>query len=204
MIPIPRHRRTAPVAAGFTLLELLVAVALFSVVSLMAFGGMRSVMEAESATRRHGHQLNALQRALHLMARDVEQAVPRGIRDALGDPVVPFRGGSGGLVMELTGSAGMAGGGGLRRVAYRVSGERLERLRWGALDRPTGMVPEVDVVLAGVEDHRVRFLAAGSWTPFWPPRDGATAGASVLPEAVEVSLTLAGWGDIRRLYRVAG
>ena len=206
--PAPPTAAAAPPShGGFTLLELLVAVAVFAVVSIMAFGGMWSVMDTAAAARTHADRLQTLQRAFNLLGRDLEQAVPRGVRDSLGDPQPALRGGTGEVLVELTrGGAGSLVPGpdsALRRVAYRVVDERLERLRWPVLDRTPGMEPAVDTVIEGVAGHGVRFLTSDGWSAFWPPSPQA-GGPAALPRAVELSVTLTDWGTIRRLYRVAG
>jgi general secretion pathway protein J len=70
---------------GFTLLELLVALAIFAVLATMAYAALNSVLTARKQVEAKSARLSALQTALMIMERDVEQAVPRGIRDEFGD-----------------------------------------------------------------------------------------------------------------------
>ncbi|MFP4682439.1 MAG: type II secretion system protein J, partial [Ectothiorhodospira sp.] len=85
--PSRRHR-------GFTLLELVVTLALFALVSLMAYGGLRSVLETRQLTDAAAHRLARLQMTVTLLGRDLEQLARRPVRDAYGDPVPPLRHGA--------------------------------------------------------------------------------------------------------------
>jgi general secretion pathway protein J len=76
-----RRRTFKTSLAGFTLLEMLVALAIFALLSVMSYGGLRSVMEQQAATELEAEQLGQLQKIYLLMQRDFEQAVPRAVRD---------------------------------------------------------------------------------------------------------------------------
>ena len=203
----PRAARSA----GFTLLELTVAVAIFAVLSLMSYGGLRTVLEAQVQTARVSARLAELQMAMRLLQSDLAQLAPRGVRDAFGDPepALTTRGAGGGLALTRAGwrnplerprSA-------LQRVEYLLEEDRLMRTVWPVLDRVQATATEPEPLLSGVEELVVRFLDGdGEWIESWPP---ATAPAALqlatpLPRAVEVSLRLEDWGIIRRLIRVAG
>ena len=69
---------------GFTLLELLVALAIFALVSVMAYGGLASVLDQQFATDEIAGQLARLQKTYLLLQRDFEQLVPRPVRDEYG------------------------------------------------------------------------------------------------------------------------
>jgi len=123
----PATCRRPSTQRGFTLLELIVATGIFALLSLMAFGGLRSVLDTEAAARDTGTRLADLQTTLWFMGRDMSQMVPRDIRDAFGDPRPALVGTSGAPgVLEFTHGGwdnplGQARSN-LRRVAYRVAG----------------------------------------------------------------------------------
>ncbi len=203
----PATCRRPSTQRGFTLLELIVATGIFALLSLMAFGGLRSVLDTEAAARDTGTRLADLQTTLWFMGRDMSQMVPRDIRDAFGDPRPALVGTSGAPgVLEFTHGGwdnplGQARSN-LRRVAYRVAGGRLERLTWETLDRVQGSTPATEALLEGVTDLALRYLdGQRDWGPAWPPAGGA---ANALPVAVEVVLELEDWGPVRRVFRVAG
>ncbi len=205
--------------AGFTLLELVVALAVFAVLATLAYGGLRQVLQARERLEAVDRELAAVQLAFAALERDLLQAVARPVRDGLGDELPAFvgRGDAGeGPVLELT-RAGRPNPLGLRRshlerVAYALQGERLERWSWEALDRPPGALPYREVLLEGVRSLRLRFLgppgsgpAGDGWQPDWPPASLAAGGqgeSPSLPRAVELELELEGWGALRRLLAV--
>lgn len=160
-----------PSARGFTLLELMVALAIFAVVAALAYGGLSQVLAGGQRAEQRLDELAALQRALTLLERDLLQAAPRGIRDEYGDPQPPFKGD--GTVMELT-RAGAPNSTGrplstLRRIAWRVDGERLLRLTWSVLDRAPDSAPLEAEVLTGVTRWQLRYRGDdGEWQAQWP------------------------------------
>jgi general secretion pathway protein J len=191
-------------APGFTLLELTVAVAVFAVLSLMAYGGLRTVLDAQQQAAKVGARLAALQMTVRLVEADLAQLVPRGVRDAFGDPEPALAARGAGLLLTRGGWRNPLGRprSALLRVEYRLEDTRLLRAAWPVLDRVQASTPHREVLLDDVEALGLRFLGAdGQWLEGWPPPSGEGAGA--LPRAVELTLRLGDWGIIRRLVPVA-
>lgn len=195
-------------AAGFTLLELLLAIAIFALISAMAYGGLRAVLDAAEVTERQSRRLGELQRAFLRLETDLEQVVPRGIRDAYGDrqPALRYEEGLSGLLEFTRGGrpnpAGFARSA-LERVAYRVKDKALYRYSWPTLDRGDERPPLELELVSGVETLQVRFLqATGEWVDRWP--QGEKDDPSQLPRAVRVTLQIEGFGEIYRVLRIAG
>ena len=65
---------------GFTLLELLVALAIFSLVSLALFGSLTSMIDTKQHLAADSNKLRELQTAFRIIGRDIEQAIDRPIR----------------------------------------------------------------------------------------------------------------------------
>lgn len=65
---------------GFTLVELLVALALFSVIALAGFTVLSGTLRTQSRTEHRLERLADLQRALHLLTLDLEQIADGDIR----------------------------------------------------------------------------------------------------------------------------
>jgi general secretion pathway protein J len=197
--PRRRHRH------GFTLIELLVALVIFVLLAVMAYGGLNRVLDARDSFERHNDRLSALQMAFMLMGRDIEQTVDRPIRDAFGDPR-PALLGNDGEGLELTRDGWRNPGGFMRsklqRIGWRLDDGRLYRLTWAVLDRAPDSEPARPVLLDHVTALTFRFLdRQGEWQDQWPPAI-AEAGQTDLPRAVEVTLELEDWGEVRRLFRV--
>ncbi|WP_313328861.1 type II secretion system minor pseudopilin GspJ, partial [Stutzerimonas balearica] len=112
---MPVRRRTA----GFTLLELLIAIALFALLGLGTYRMLEAVLRSDQATAEQEQRLRALSRAVWLFERDLQQVSPRPIRDAFGDEANAFigqtAGEDGAPLLELTRS-GWRNPTGLRRA----------------------------------------------------------------------------------------
>lgn len=200
-------RATRLSQTGFTLLELLVALAVFAVLSVMAYGGLRSVLNGKEHVEQQAARLSQLQTAFTIMERDVEQALGRSIRDSYGDVQPALTGGQfGAVVLELTRTGWRNPAGqrrsGLQRVAYRVDEEQLSRLFWLVVDQAQDSAPVERVLLTGVKSVELRYLDNSlQWQEQWP-QDAQAEEKSALPRAVEMTIELEGFGRVRRLFRV--
>ena len=65
---------------GFTLLEVLIAIAIFSVVSLASFTIFDTVLRGDESSKLRSDRQNELQRAFFLIERDVMQIAKRSMR----------------------------------------------------------------------------------------------------------------------------
>ncbi len=201
-------------ARGFTLLELLVALAVFAIMAIAAYSGLRNVLFTRAAVEEQSRRLAAVQMAVYRLEQDVEQTLPRGIRDEYGDPQPALLGGalaSDALTLTRAGWDNPLGQprATLQRVAYRLREGRLWRLYWPVLDRGGLVEPRETLLLDRVRKFKVRFLDADDiWQNDWPPPaagdETKRRDSAALPRAVEVNLTLEDWGEITRLFPLAG
>lgn len=201
--------RTQP---GFTLLELLVALAIFGVLALLAYGGLSSMLSTRALTDNKADALRELQLAYRSLERDIDDWVPRDIRDEFGQTRPALSSGDqAGVSLELT-----RGGwrnpaeqprSTLQRVAYGIRDKKLLRSTWLSLDRAPAATPREQELLDGVTEIRLRFLDTGNaWQDTWPPAGTTTVGTAVIPppRAIEVTLITERWGELRWLFRLPG
>ena len=181
------------------------ALLVFAVMSVLAYGGLRSVLDASSSTSVYMERLADLQRTFTALARDVEQLTGREIRDEYGDRQPAIRAGGDARLLELT-RAGWRNPAGqtrstLQRVAYRLDEGILYRMHWTMLDRAIDSKASEAELLTGVTDVKLRFLdQALAWHGEWPPL--GAQGAQL--RAIEVVFELEDWGELRRLFQVVG
>jgi general secretion pathway protein J len=191
---------------------LLVAIAIFSLLSIIAYSGVRSVLSSREVLDENMTRLAELQRTMLSLGDDLRQATNRGIRDEYGDQKKPFIStplstNAGEYPLELT-RAGYPNPLGttrsnLQRVAYLVEDNTLYRLSWTNLDRAPDDQPHKARLCSHIKGLSFRYLDFDrNWHDQWPPLQSGNAGA--LPHAVEVTLELTDWGDIIRLYSLAG
>lgn len=192
--------------AGFTLLELLVALAVFAIMGAAAYSGLDSVLQTRAAIAAESDRLSELQMAFALLERDIEQAVARPIRDDFGQQQAALIGDSTGSVLLRFTRAGWdnplrQARANLQRLDYRLEDSQLSRGFWGSLDRGDASAMQSTVLLRDVDTVRMRFLDdADRWQTDWPVRGDTPL--VLLPRAVEVTLVLADWGEVTRLFRV--
>jgi len=213
MTAMPGHLPPPRYAGGFTLLELLVALAIFALLSVMAYAGLSTVLTTNQVLESNMERLTEIQRSVTFLSRDIRQTVNRAIRDTYGDNKQPLIGASefdtlGTPVIELT-RTGYANPLGtkrsfLQRVAYRIEEETLYRNSWRVLDQAQDSQADALAICHAVEALQLRYLdRENNWHEQWPPIDPEYQGA-VLPKAVEVTLTLTDWGKVVRLLPLAG
>jgi general secretion pathway protein J len=203
---------TPSASGGFTLLELLVAVAIFAVVGTLALSGYTQLQRQSEYAEQRLERVREVQRAVQTMVQDLEQVEPRPIREPLGEARLPalVAGDSVDYGLQFTRSgwsntAGVARPT-LQRVGYRVDQEGLWRDHWAVLDRTLTLEPTRRKLLGGVRSVRFRFMDANrEWLERWPaPGSDKASEGRARPAAVEVTLVLEDWGEIRRLVEVAG
>lgn len=194
------------------MLEVLVAVAIFTVVGTLALSGYNELIKQSGIAETGAARTRAVQRAVQRMALDFSMLEPRPVREPLGEAIEPaLRAESGtARIADLT-RAGWSNPAGiprstLQRVAYQLEDETLHREYWVVLDRTLTLEPVDVVLLEQVKEVKLRFLDANqNWHDQWPPPGYSAPDAPrVRPSAVEITLELADWGKIVRLVEVSG
>ncbi len=213
---MPSSQRKAA-AHGFTLIEVLLAMAITMMVAVMGYAGLSTAM---NAAERHGEmvrRLGDMQTAVGWITRDLRQSVDRPIIDARGDEQPALTGAEDNeqlLELTHTGWDNPRGQrrGALQRVRYRLDADgNLWREHWLVLDRidDEDHVQQVKL-LSGVQRFKLRFLdgksanakqetLGGEWVERWP----MTRGDKILPLAVQFDLDLDGIGTVHRIVGLA-
>ncbi len=201
--------RISHARAGFTLIEVLIAMAIFAVLSLLAYGGLNAVMENKEQTAEALQRLQQLQLTMTHLHRDIEQITPREARDELGGKLLSLASGnSSELLIEFTRNGWRNPAGlprsHLQRVAYRLDDDQLIRISWPYIDRAQDSQAIELPLINNVKDVSLRFYDGKSWHTSWPDAlaDSSANTNQALPRAIEVTLQLHDWGDIVRLLRV--
>jgi len=197
---------------GFTLIELIVAMAIVAIIGVMAFVGLSNVATQQTIAREHAERWQKIQLAMRLIVQDLAQLHPRPTRAELGESYQPsmLADPSAQFALEFSrgGWANPAGltRGTVLRVAYDWEDDKLVRWTWGVMDRTLSTPPVRTELLDGVEDVQVRFLdRAGEWHLDWPPVDVQGPQRLLLrPRAVEFAIELEDYGRVWRLVETSG
>jgi general secretion pathway protein J len=204
-----RTRNATRPAAGFTLLELLVALAIFSLVAVMSYEGLKSVLNQQAATEVQADALAQLQKVYLLLQRDIEQVVPRPVRDEFGDEQ-PALAGDDALQLTRGGWSNPAGRlrSSLQRVGYAYEDRELVRYSWAVLDRAQDSEPQRQPLIGDIEEMTIRYLANNNeWQEQWPDplaTEDGTVATTTLPRAVEMTLDHERFGPLVWVFRLPG
>lgn len=197
---------------GFTLVEMLIALAVFALLAVAGAGLLGATLDGRKAAAAAVERLAELQRARMLLRDDIGQLRARRMRDVDGDRrpwqflgnARPVAGEP--LMAFLRGgwtNPGMAEArSGLVYVEYRLEDGRLVRRLLPRPD-PTRETPESrQVLLDGLTDLRLSFLVQGAWRDRWLVSADTDSGA--LPAAVALEADVAGLGRLRQLFLAPG
>lgn len=197
---------------GFTLIEILIAMAIFTLIGLASTGLLTTVIDSNDISEERFHKLQALQRAVTTIERDLQQAVARSIRvdgekrkgvmaggkiDGSDDDGIGFvRGGWHNPQQMLPRSS-------LQYVAYRLRDNKLERLYSTYVDNVIGFEPKIRVLLEDVESFNVEFKTSLENQSKAEAKWNESYQGPVLPIAVAVEFVSRDFGKIRREFTLS-
>ena len=220
--PCPRFKKRQK---GFTLIEALVAMFIFAWISLAAYQILDQVVIAQEVNQRKSAAVARSQRLSWQLASDFRQMVNRPIWYGQGNQLDPIVFESGDYLIEFT-----RGGwsnplqwprSDLQRVAYLLdyhpesgdagseyyNDERLYLIRfyWQVLDRLDDSEPQMQVLIGGVVDFRMRFW--DTEISDWVDEPTSTFSSPVVsaydaPSAVEVSIVFESEDVMTHIFRV--
>jgi len=190
-------------AGGFTLLEVLVAMAIMALLSLSAYEVLQGVLSSDRIGGERLARLQALQRTMLRLDQDFNQLVGRPVRTEGEADLRPFA--SGDYLFDSDSQAiGLVRLGwsnplaalprsSLERVIYRVKEQQLQRGSFLYPDPAIGSEPRYQVLLEGVTGLRLRYYVDGGWRQRWEAPQG-------LPDGIELILQTRDFGELRRVF----
>ncbi|MGL6211199.1 MAG: type II secretion system protein GspJ [Paracoccaceae bacterium] len=159
--------------AGVTLIEMMVALAIFALIGIAGFTMLDQVLRSQRGTEGRLERLSEQQRALHVVLSDFSMAEPRSLQAT--DSTVEFTRSRSADPLPLR---------------YHLNADTLYRTVGTIADQP---------ILSGVASLDWRFLTpTGTWSDTWPTDTTLTTPRN--PRAVELVVTLQGTaGQLRRV-----
>ena len=193
---------------GFTLVEVLVALAVFAVVGLMSAQLMSRTLANHVVLDERSARLAEVQRAMLILKRDLMQINGRSVRDLFGDPLAPVMIGADGMMeFSRTGWRNPLNSprAEMQRVAYRMHEGHLHRAWWSVLDRAQDSEPVVQRLLSDVDQAEFFALDAnGDEHSFWPTRLGGERQEGAPLVAIIMRLECEPFGIVERIWPMAG
>lgn len=182
---------------GMTLLELLVALAVLSLIATAAYAGLRDgtrVAQQLETQRDLWRQLEIAHRLLGDDLADIRVLPASNAFIAHGDEGKV----TAGPWLELVRSVALDfrddAAAPYRAIGYALQDSALVRVAAGAAGAST------DALLPGISELRARYLdATRHWSHRWPPEGASTIEP---PRALELTFSLAGHGEFRWVFHV--
>lgn len=187
---------------GFTLLEVLVSISVFSMVALVSYSTLDTYIEHRERLQGHYGKLERLQRLFILLERDIQFTIPRKVRVG-GDVEAAMVSENGDAMLSMTvaqadfrGASGIA----LKRVQWRLDGRELIRAQWDVLDHGGQIEADELLVSNEVEAINLNYL-------IYETNRGVESKDQLiedeLPDAIEVIIELSSGESYRRVFGTA-
>jgi general secretion pathway protein J len=190
---------------GFTLLEILIALFIFTIISTIMVTVLHSVLNTQSTVEKSAARFTQLQTAMIIIQNDFEQILDRPISNATGGPEASIMGSATEIKFTHAGFSNPQGElnrSTLQRVYYFLSQNHLIRQTWPVLDPTQDTQVSQRRLLDDVADIRFQYLDAnGKFQNGWPVIGQPD---SALPRAIRVILTLKKSGKLSQLYIIPG
>lgn len=193
---------------GFTLIEVLVAIAIFASLSVGAYQVLNQVQRSNELSQERSERLKTLQRTLVFMNNDFRQMAPRQTRtqgEQPSDLLIQWQdylldSDTKGVMFARSGwhnPQQQFPRGEVTKVGYRLKDDTLERVWWRYPDTPAGQTPIIMPLMDKVESFDLRFFDGQNWNENWEKKNA-------LPQAVAITLELKDYGSIERIYLTNG
>ncbi len=206
-------------AGGFTLVEVLIALAITAFVAAVAYTSLSTVVSGVDSARDTAERTHEINRAFMLLSRDLRHFVERPVRDEFGDSEPALSGGKAARFALSFTRAGWHNPNGLprshlQRVNYLFEDEALWRESYPVLDRAGDTAGTSVRLLDGVEYLEFGFLGSvdqlrlgrgtnvdtRQWPENWVVNTSDPDALPSPPVAIEITLGLEDIGEITRLY----
>jgi len=194
-------------ADGFTLIEILVAMAILAVIGVATLSIMNTATTSRDSIARSAQRLNNVERFWYTLSRDILQLAQRLPRNEFGDHqsafFVPAEQAVEQFELVRLGRRNPADlpRSNLERVRYQLKEQQILRISFPYVD---GMVEQYGLqrpVLDKVESIQLSFFDGENWSDAWPPDTAVDdISANMNPLAVRVTLQLTDMGTVERLF----
>lgn len=188
--------KTMQPSRGLTLIELLVAIAIFAVLGVMSWRALSTTLDSRERLQQEFGEWQRLARVFGLVETELIQIVPRETGPTDTTPAVRFQmmqdGANRLIFLRVLESAGS------RHTGYEFVDGRLNLLRWQTED--LNLEPRREMLLDKVRAVRWAFTdrqPGTGWLATWPPQ---AERRSELPSGMRLEIELESIGSVSRIY----
>lgn len=211
---------------GFTLIEVMVAIAVFAVIAAGVYRVLSAMVESQDKVAAHAGALRDLQRSLWIISMDMNQLVMRDerkpddkrspalvadsddyllqfTRQGLRNPLLDARSELDRVAYSV-GTAPYEDDGVFQKKLGKNKGKSLLRHAWSAVDRRENAKDTVQVLFPEVDDVNFAFMnAKGDWKTDWPEKKlDDKEHVRSLPVAIKLTLKTARYGVLEQVFQV--
>lgn len=194
------HSLTPKKSRGFTLIEVIISLFIFAIISVIISYGLNNVFTAKERMSRLEQRLNQLQFTLTLFRHDTSQLIDYvsiAQEASTSGNNTQFRF----TTTDNVNPMGIEPRSNLMQVSYVWHKGNLTRNIWFNTDNQTPPKVSSRVLLSNITNFKFRYLTPTGFIDSWPPPSMMLQSP---PEAIQLSFTIPGWGDISQLYRIRG
>lgn len=199
-----RHR-----SAGFTLIEITVAVIIMAILAIISYRGLSALLDARDHLTMQTRRWYNLSVFFSQLENDLSQLRERKVRGRNGSFLPPFIGKpdfvftdpktdeDAQLIFTRAGIPDQVGfAADMKRVGYRYRDGKIEVLLWPVLDLAPDTYPKVETVLENVRSMTFQYWSNRKvWVARWPDNQDRSA----TPRGIEVIVELSSGEKIRRV-----
>ena len=189
---------------GFTLLEVIIAVAIFAIISLISFRSLKAIQDNNQLSEKRLAELKQWQQFYMWLEMDLLHTINRPILTQYNDQEAAFLGSSDRqILLSFTRSGrhnpGQLKRSNLQRISYLLIDKQIIRRSWQVLDRSPDSQFDSVVLLKSVENVTLQFMnELDIWQNHWSSKDEKEP----IPKAVTITIDGPSLGEISRIYRL--
>lgn len=205
---------------GFTLIEVMVAIAVFAVIAAGVYRVLATMVDSQDRVAVHADALRDLQRSLWFIAMDMNQLVMRDVHNPDDKRSPALVADSNNFLLQFTRQALrnplLTARSDLDRVAYSLGSSQLKygkgkkigkdllRHTWGAVDRRDDAKENTQVLFEDVSDVKLAFMDnKGDWKTDWPEKKmDDSVHTRTLPVAIRLTIKTERYGELEQVFHV--